>query len=116
MADNTPKAAEIEASQAHPLTSLVEVGPGAVVSRTIAKTKGGTLTMFAFDTGEGLSEHSAPFDAFVQVVDGKLELTIGGKAVTAEPGTLVRMPADVPHALYAQAPTRMLLIMLRDPR
>jgi len=117
MSDDTkPSTAEIDASTAFALTSLIEVAPGAVVSRTIAKSKGGTITMFAFDTGEGLSEHSAPFDAFVQVVDGRLSLKIGGEPVVAEAGTIVRMPADVPHALHADAPTRMLLVMLREPR
>ena len=111
-----PNTAEIQPSTAHALTSLIDVAPGAVVSRTIAKSKGGTITMFAFDSGEGLSEHSAPFDAFVQVIDGKLTLTIGGEPVEAEPGTVVRMPADVPHGLRAEAPTRMLLVMLRDPK
>jgi quercetin dioxygenase-like cupin family protein len=109
------QSAEITPSVAHGLLSLIEVAPGAVVSRTISKTKGGTLTLFAFDVGEGLSEHAAPFDAFVQVLDGKLTLKIGGEPVEALPGTLVRMPANIPHALHAEAPTRMMLVMLRDP-
>lgn len=113
--DKKTNPAEIEPTKAHGLLQLIEVAPGAVVSRTIAKTKGGTITLFAFDAGEGLSEHAAPFDAFVQVLEGKLTLRIGGKPVLAEAGTITRMPANVPHALHAEVPTRMMLVMLRDP-
>jgi quercetin dioxygenase-like cupin family protein len=70
--------------------------------------------LFAFDAGQELSEHTAPFDALVLVLEGALTLTIGGTPVRATPGTIVRMPASVPHAVYALEPTRMLLIMLRD--
>lgn len=86
-----------------------------IASRVLAKTSGGNVTLFAFDAGEGLSEHTAPFDALVLVLDGALTLTIGGRAVAAEPGTIVRMPANVPHAVDATAASRMLLIMLREP-
>lgn len=105
--------AEIPAAEATPLDRLVAVAPGAVVSRTIAKNSAGTLTAFAFDEGQGLSEHSAPFDAFVQVLSGRLLLTIGGEDVDAGAGTIVRMPAGIPHALHAPAPATMLLTMLR---
>jgi quercetin dioxygenase-like cupin family protein len=96
------------------LAGLVEHGTGAVVSRTLAKGQAGTLTLFAFDEGEGISEHSAPFDAWVLVVEGRLRLTIGGKPVDATPGQLVLMPANVPHALGAEQPSKMLLVMLRQ--
>lgn len=109
-------AGELPASSAHDLISLIEFGAGAVVSRTLAKGKAGTLTLFAFDAGEGLSEHAAPFDAFVQVLEGKLHLTIGGEPVPTAPGQIVRMPANVPHALHAVEPTKMLLTMLREPK
>jgi quercetin dioxygenase-like cupin family protein len=72
------------------------------------------VTVFAFDEGQALSERSAPFDAIVQVIDGHLELSIGGVEVMAEGGELVSMPTGVPHALRAAAPSRMLLIMLRN--
>jgi len=75
---------------------------------------GGNVTLFAFDAGQELSEHTAPLDALVLVLEGALTLTIGGTPVRATPGTIVRMPASVPHAVYALEPTRMLLIMLRD--
>lgn len=74
------------------------------------------MTLFAFDQGEGLSEHTTPFDALVLVLDGALRLTIGGQSVTASPGTIVRMPAHVPHAVDATAPARMLLVMLKEPK
>ena len=88
--------------------------PGGVVSRTLAKAKGGSLTLFAFDAGQELSEHTAPFDAFVQVLDGTVELTIGGEPVVAREGETVRMPAGIPHAVRALAPFKMLLTMVRS--
>lgn len=96
------------------LTDLISVAEGAVVSRVIAKSGGGNVTLFAFDRAQGLSEHTAPFDALVQVVDGSLELTIGGKPVTVEAGEIVLMPAGIPHALHAPEACRMLLTMIRD--
>jgi quercetin dioxygenase-like cupin family protein len=88
--------------------------PGAIVSRTLAKARGGTLTLFAFDAGQELSEHTAPFDAFVQVLDGAVELTIGGARVVASVGETVRMPAGVPHAVRALDRFKMLLSLVRD--
>ncbi|MCK4547200.1 MAG: cupin domain-containing protein [Candidatus Eisenbacteria sp.] len=96
------------------LADLVDYADGAVVSRTLAKARGGSITLFAFDEGQGLSEHSAPFDALVQVLDGKVEITIGGEAVPATAGETVLMPADVPHALRAAGKFKMLLVMIRD--
>jgi quercetin dioxygenase-like cupin family protein len=88
--------------------------PGAIVSRTIAKAKGGSVTLFAFDAGQELSEHTAPFDAFVQVLDGVVELTIGGEKVVARAGETVRMPAGIPHAVRALEPFKMILTMVRE--
>jgi quercetin dioxygenase-like cupin family protein len=96
------------------LVELIAVAEGAVVSRVLAKSGGGNVTLFAFDQNQGLSEHTAPFDALVQVVDGSLELTIGGTGVTVGPGEIVRMPAGLPHALHAPEPCRMVLTMLRS--
>ena len=93
---------------------LVEYAEGAVVSRTIAKTDAGTVTLFAFDAGQDLSEHSAPFDALVHVLDGEAELIIGGEPVRAREGELVVMPANVPHAVKAPGRFKMLLVMLRE--
>ncbi len=95
------------------LESLVEYAPASIVSRSIARSPGGSLTVFAFDRGEELSEHTAPFDAFVQVLDGTVLLTIGGKKVTASAGETVLMPAGVPHAVAAPERFKMLLSMLR---
>jgi quercetin dioxygenase-like cupin family protein len=99
---------------AYPLGELAAVAPGAIVSRTLVRSGGGTVTLFAFDEGQSLSEHTTPFDALVHVVDGALELTIGGEAVHAAAGQIVLMPANVPHGLAAVRPSRMLLVMLRD--
>ena len=112
----SPKPAGIEPSQAHPLVGLVDYAAGAVVSRTLKKTGGGTMTVFAFDQDQELSEHSAPFDAFVQVLDGRVRLTIGGAPVDAKVGDIVLMPADVPHAVQATERFKMLLVMLKDPK
>ena len=105
----------IPAAEALALQSLVTPTEQGIASRVLAKTTGGNVTLFAFDRGQGLTEHTSPFEAFAMVLEGSLSLTIGGSAVLAEPGTIVRMPADVPHAVEAPEPARMLLIMLRDP-
>jgi quercetin dioxygenase-like cupin family protein len=101
-------------SEALELQALISPTAQGIASRVLAKTTGGNFTLFAFDAGQGLTEHTSPFDAFVMVLEGALVLTIGGAPVRATPGTIVRMPADVPHALDAAEPTRMLLLMLRE--
>ncbi len=108
--------ATIPAAEALSLADLITPTERGIASRVLAKTGGGNVTLFAFDQGEGLSEHTAPFDALVLVLEGLLSLSIGGKTVTATPGTIVRMPAGVPHAVDATAPARMLLVMLREPK
>ena len=108
-------AGSIDPAQAFALTELLAMPDHGIASRVLAKTTGGNVTLFAFDTGEGLSEHTAPFDALVLVLEGSLALIVGGRAVTAAAGTIVRLPAHVPHAVDAQTPSRMLLIMLREP-
>jgi quercetin dioxygenase-like cupin family protein len=95
------------------LVQLLDYVPGSVISRTLAKSPAGTLTLFAFDAGQGLSEHTAPYDAFVQVLDGAVTLTIGGEKVEAAAGETVRMPAGVPHALHSAERFKMLLVMIR---
>ncbi len=96
------------------LPQALEHQPGAIVSRTLAKARGGSVTLFAFDAGQELSEHTAPFDAFVQVLDGAVELTIGGERVVARAGETVRMPAGIPHAVRALEPFKMILTMVRE--
>jgi quercetin dioxygenase-like cupin family protein len=95
------------------LQSLITPTEQGIASRILAKSSGGNLTLFAFDTGQGLTEHTSPFDALVLVLEGSVTLTIGGSPVRATPGTVVRLPAGVPHALDAPEACRMLLFMLR---
>jgi quercetin dioxygenase-like cupin family protein len=80
----------------------------------LAKTSAGSVTLFAFDAGQGLSEHSTPFDALVLVLEGEVTLTIGDTAIRATPGTITRMPANIPHAVDAVGASRLLLLMLRE--
>jgi quercetin dioxygenase-like cupin family protein len=96
------------------LHSLVSPTAHGIASRVLAKSGGGNLTLFAFDAGQGLTEHTSPFDALVVVLEGALTLTVGSTPVRALPGTIVRMPAGVPHAVDAPEAARMLLIMLRE--
>jgi quercetin dioxygenase-like cupin family protein len=104
----------IQPAEALSLAALVTSTERGIASRVLAKTGGGNVTLFAFDGGQGLEEHTSPFDALVMVLEGTLTLTIGGAKVAATPGTIVRMPGGVPHALDAPEPTRMLLVMLRE--
>ena len=101
-------------AEALDVAGLVDYAEGSIVSRTLLDNSAGTLTLFAFDAGQSLSEHSAPFDAVVHVLDGEAELIIGGKTVAAPAGSLVLMPADVPHAVNANVRFKMLLTMLRS--
>ncbi len=95
------------------MEKLIEYSPHSVVSREIIKNKAGSLTIFAFDAGQGLSEHTAPFDAVVQILDGEAEITVGKNKVTAKIGDTVIMPANVPHALDANKRFKMQLVMIK---
>ncbi len=96
------------------LAGMIEYQPGAVVSRTLIKKTAGTLTLFAFDKGEGLSEHAAPFDAFVYIVDGTSEIVLAGKPQTVSAGQMLIMPANVTHSLKAVERFKMLLVMIKS--
>jgi len=96
------------------LTDLVGYQEGAVVSRTIMSAKAGTVTLFAFDAGQGLSEHTAPFHALVQILDGEAEVTISGTTQRLQSGEIIIMPAHQPHALHAPMRFKMLLTMIRE--
>ena len=96
------------------LGELVAYQDGSVVSRTIMDKDTGTVTVFSFDEGEGLSEHSAPFDALVYILDGEAEITISGEAHRVKEGEMLIMPANDPHALTAITPYKMLLVMIRS--
>ena len=95
------------------MSDLVAYQDGSVVSKTLIDKKIGTLTLFSFDAGQGLSEHTAPYDAFVQVVDGEAEVIIEGAPQTVSAGQMIIMPANKPHELKAVKPFKMLLVMIR---
>ncbi len=95
------------------LVSLVAYAADSIVSKTILDKPVGTITLFAFDRGQKLSEHTAPYDAVVQVIDGLAELTIGGQEVKVSAGDIIIMPANVPHAVTAEEKFKMLLTMIR---
>jgi quercetin dioxygenase-like cupin family protein len=109
-----PEDPGLPAAQPVDLAALVDYQTGGVVSRTLAKKGGGTVTVFAFDQDQALSEHTAPFDALVQVLEGEVELVIGGKKVPSKAGQAVLMPANIPHAVNATGRFKMLLTMLRE--
>lgn len=104
----------IPAAEAVALAELVAYQPGAVVSRTLVKRPTGTVTLFAFDAGQELSEHTAPFEALVEVLDGEAEIIIAGRPIRVRAGYTVLMPANQPHALRAAARFKMLLTMIRS--
>ncbi|MDA8428827.1 MAG: cupin domain-containing protein [Geobacteraceae bacterium] len=93
---------------------LVAYADGSVVSKTLIDKKAGTVTMFSFGAGQGLSERTVPYDAFVQIVDGEAAVTIAGTAHTVSAGQMIIMPANIPHELKAVKPFKMLLIMIRS--
>ena len=96
------------------IADLVDYQKGSVVSRTVIDKKTGTVTLFSFDEGQGLSEHTAPFDAMVCILDGEAEITIAGKPLRLKAGEMTIMPANQPHALKAVKSYKMLLIMIRS--
>lgn len=100
--------------QAIELAASIDYADGAVISKTLLDKRAGTLTLFSFDQGQGLSEHVSPYDATVLVTDGEATLVIGGKRLTVKAGELVIMPANVPHSVQAETRFKMLLIMIRE--
>jgi quercetin dioxygenase-like cupin family protein len=95
------------------LADQIDYADGAVVSKILLKKDIGNITLFAFDADQGLSEHTAPFDAVVQILDGKAEIAIDGKQHVVNTGEMLIMPANVPHALHAPVRFKMLLVMIR---
>ena len=114
MDDKQNSKSKLTPAQAHNLSKLVDYADGAIVSRTIAENQSGTITVFAFDDGQNLSEHTTPFNAFVQVLDGKAEYVIGGKGVEVSAGEIILMPANIPHAVNSKGRFKMLLTILRS--
>lgn len=114
MARNNSAGTKALMAQAAALAGLIDYQDGSVVSRTVIDKTAGTVTLFAFDEGEGLSEHTAPYDALVYVIDGEAEITISGKPVRVKQGEVTIMPANEPHALKAAKKFKMLLVMVRS--
>jgi quercetin dioxygenase-like cupin family protein len=108
---STRKKMDVQPSNA---AGLIDYQKDAIVSREIVKQKTGSVTVFAFDAGQGLSEHTAPFDALVQVLDGEAEITIAGKLHHVKAGELILMPTGQPHALKAMQHFKMMLVMIRE--
>ena len=100
--------------KSHSIVDMLDYQKEAVVSKTIIEKKTGTVTLFAFDQGQGLSEHTAPFDAMVQVLDGEVEIKISGNPYQVKKGEIIIMPANKPHSLKANSKFKMLLIMIRS--
>jgi quercetin dioxygenase-like cupin family protein len=96
------------------MAELVKYQPDAVVSRAVIDKDSGTVTLFAFDKGQRLSEHRAPYDAMVCVLDGEAEIVLAGEAMTVKAGEMIIMPADVPHAVNATGQFKMMLVMMRS--
>ena len=112
--DHESKALKNLEEQVLNLEELVSYQQGSIVSRTLVDKKTGTVTLFAFDKGQGLSEHTAPFDALVQILDGQAEITISGKPYQVKKGEIIIMPAGKPHALKAIEKFKMALVMIRS--
>ena len=108
-----PSIPAAEALELNGLTSYTEQG---ISSRVIFRSGGGNVTIFAFDEGQELSEHTAPYDALVLVLEGTLKLTVGGSPLRVAAGMVVRMPAHVPHAVESHGRSKMLLVLLRGPK
>jgi quercetin dioxygenase-like cupin family protein len=110
---SAPPPRGLPAAEAVRLADLVAYAPQSIVSRALVQSRAGSVTLFAFDAGQALSEHTAPFDALVEMLEGRVDLTVGGKRIPAQAGEAVLMPANVPHALLAVTPFKMLLVMIR---
>jgi quercetin dioxygenase-like cupin family protein len=111
--DTKPKPSVLEAETVK-VADLVSYQEGSIVSREILKKPTGTVTVFAFDERQGLSEHTAPFDALVQVLEGEVEISIAGKLHRVQAGEMILMPAHQPHALKALQRYKMILTMIRS--
>lgn len=96
------------------ISGLINYQAGSVVSKTIVSKKTGNVTLFAFDAGQGLSEHTAPFDAMVNIIDGEAEVTLGGKIQTVKAGEMIILPANIAHALKAVNSFKMILTMIKS--
>lgn len=105
---------EFEKAKVFSFNETIEYSDGGIVSKTVLKKQTGNISLFSFDKGEALSEHTAPFDAMIQVVDGKGEITIGGKPFLVKAGETIIMPANISHAVKALEKFKMVLTMIRS--
>jgi quercetin dioxygenase-like cupin family protein len=105
---------EIQKSQVHKIIKLVNYQDGSIVSRMLINQKSGSVTLFAFDEKQKLSEHTAPFDALVQIIDGEAEICISGKKFILKNGDSIIMPANIPHAVEAIKKFKMILTMIKS--
>lgn len=105
---------EFEKAKLFNLNESVEYSTGGIVSKTILKKQTGNISVFSFDKGEALSEHTAPFDAMIMAIDGKGEIIIGGKSFILEAGQNIIMPENIPHAVNAIEKFKMMLIMIKE--
>ena len=112
--ENSETKRGITPGEAKELAALAAYQEGSVVSREVVRGKTGTVSVFAFDAGQGLSEHTAPFDALVYIIDGEARITISGADRIVRAGELILMPANEPHALFADVKFKMLLVMIRS--
>jgi len=108
-----PAKPNMPAAEAFELNALISYTEQGISSRVIAQSAGGSVTLFAFDEGQELSEHASPYEALVEVIEGTLVIRVGGTRVSASSGTVVRIPAKVPHALESPKRSKMMLVMLR---
>lgn len=114
MSSTTIARSEIAGAEALSLLDLVNYQEGSIVSRVVLKREKGSVTIFAFDEGQGLSEHTSPFDALVQAVEGQAEVTVTGKPIALKAGEVVLLPAEKPHAVKALTRFKMVLTMIRS--
>jgi len=105
----------IEPSTVFTLKEMISYADDSVVSKTLTKNKNGNTTLFAFDKGQGLTEHTSPYNALVVIVEGNCRITIGGRAYEVEEGQMILLPATVPHALESISRFKMMLIMIKEP-
>ena len=112
--DHNGKNSYLPVSEVVRLNELIEYQEGSVISRTLLNKETGTITLFAFDKGQGLSEHTAPFDALVSLLDGEAEINISGKPFSLKQGEMIIMPANEPHALKAVKQFKMILTMIKS--
>jgi len=114
MASSATTQSQISGAESFRLPELVNFQQGSIVSRVLLKREKGNVTLFAFDEGQGLSEHTAPFDALAQAIEGEAEVTIAGKPIAVRAGEIILLPAQQPHAVKAISQVKILLIMIRS--